>query len=172
LQYIQYEHNCGKGFALREGVKKANSEYCIFTDVDFPYAEQSVREIFNMLRSGDCDVAVGIKSKNYYKNVPWLRVRISRLLRWLVSVFLKMPITDTQCGLKGFNEKGKAVFLKTTVNRYLFDLEFLYLITKQKGVAVKSKEVELKKGVTFSRMPPTILAMEGWNFLKVLAKRI
>ena len=173
FQYIQYSPNRGKGYALRQGVGRAEQDICIYTDVDFPYEAKSFAAIYRLLASEEADVAVGIKGENYYKNVPPMRVKISKLLRWFIRFFLKMSITDTQCGLKGFNRKGKSVFMKTTIDRYLFDLEFVYLSDRKKsGVKMLPVVAQLKEGVRFSSMNSRILMTEGVNFLKILGKTL
>lgn len=167
--YIENPVNMGKGFTLRRGVEASDAELCIFTDVDFPYTLESVMAIYGMLRSGT-DIAIGIKDADYYRKLPPVRVRISRFLRWLSGVFLRISITDTQCGLKGFNARGKAVFLRTTINRYLADLEFIFLADREKGLSMKPVTVHLREHVVFSRINPKILLTEGRNFMKVWAK--
>ena len=37
FQFLFYQKNMGKGFALRHGVAASKSDFCIFTDIDFPY---------------------------------------------------------------------------------------------------------------------------------------
>lgn len=173
FQYIDYAPNRGKGYALRTGISETTESICIYTDIDFPYKTESFVAIYRLLESGQADVAIGIKGDDYYKNVPPMRVKISKLLRTFIRFFLKMSITDTQCGLKGFNEKGKAVFLKTTIDRYLFDLEFVYLSDRKKsGVNMQPVVVHLKEGIEFSSMNARILMTEGVNFLKILGKTL
>lgn len=173
FQYIQYSPNRGKGYALRQGISQVEQDICIYTDVDFPYEAKSFAAIYQLLASQEADIAVGIKSENYYKNVPPMRIKISKLLRFFIRFFLKMTITDTQCGLKGFNQKGKAIFMKTTIDRYLFDLEFVYLSDRKKsGVKMLPVVAQLKEGVRFSSMNSKVLITEGVNFLKILGKSI
>ncbi|MBK7037383.1 MAG: hypothetical protein IPH42_13850 [Bacteroidetes bacterium] len=83
---------------------------------------------------------------------------------------MRLKISDTQCGLKGFNKKGKDIFLKTTINRYLFDLEFIFLVSRQKEVSMVPVEIELKENIQFSSMRTGILLSEGFNFLKIFFK--
>ena len=39
--YISYPQNRGKGYALRQGVSKVTTDLIIYTDIDFPYTEES-----------------------------------------------------------------------------------------------------------------------------------
>lgn len=83
-----------------------------------------------------------------------------------------MPVTDTQCGLKGFNQKGKDMFLQTKINRYLFDFEFIYNVCRNKSLQYQTVEVQLKENVVFSKMKFKILLQESFNLIKVLLKPI
>ena len=168
---ISYNENRGKGYALRQGVENALGDIIIYTDIDFPYTHQSFLKILNTLRDNSCDVAIGIRSEEYYAHLPKMRVRISKLLRFMIRKFLRIPTDDTQCGLKGFNQKGKEVFLRTSIDRYLFDLEFIFLAARKK-VALKTVVVELRPGIELSYMRWGILMQEFGNFLKIFVKSI
>lgn len=170
--YIFYADNKGKGFALREGVKNSDAEICIYTDVDFPYTPESIRDIWNVLHEGRADIAAGVKSKAYYKQVPFFRKYISRLLRFASRMLLGLKLSDTQCGLKGFNTKGRELFLATTINRYLFDLEFIFLASRRNDIRLQPVEVTLKENVQFSAMPPAVLLRESANFAQIVFRRI
>lgn len=160
--------NLGKGAALRLGVSHAKSEFQIFTDIDFPYTIPSIIAVYKELILGT-DVALGYRKRDYYEKVPFARKVISRLLRWLLKSILRLPITDTQCGLKGFNNKGKAIFLETTINRFLFDLEFVKTATlKRQQLKVIPVSVTLRSDVVFSIMNYKVLLVESINFVRLL----
>jgi len=168
--YVQYAINKGKGHALRMGLSKSKHEICLFTDIDFPYTIESLVAIYQTLLRGEADIAVGIKGTQYYEHLPRFRVYISKLLRFFIRSFLRISITDTQCGLKGFNKAGKAIFLQTTIDRYLCDLEFIFLADRQKQLLMKPIQVVLKPGVVFSQVSLKILMAEGLNFMKVFGR--
>jgi len=168
FQFIDYKTNQGKGFALRKGVEKATGAYIIYTDVDFPYTAASLIHLYHLLQNG-ASIAIGIKDKHYYQHVPFARQVISKLLKKLVRLFLSIPISDTQCGLKGFNEKSKHVFLSTLINRYLFDLEFVYKCYKQlPNNKISILEIELKPDVVFRKMNYKVLFNELNNFIRIV----
>lgn len=172
LIYTALPQNKGKGAALRAGVAKATGTLVIYTDIDFPYTQESFLAVFKALNTENYDVAVGVKNADYYRHSPKYRTFISKVLRKGIGFFFNMPVTDTQCGLKGFNQKGKAVFLETTIDRYLFDLEFVYQsFRKYRNLKVKAIEVSLRPNVIFRAMNLKVLASESSNFLKILLKR-
>lgn len=170
FEYVNYDINRGKGYALREGVSKSKADYIIYTDIDFPYLIKSFDDVYKELSKG-FDVVVGVRSSEYYKKVPQTRIIISKILKFFIKKTLGIYTTDTQCGLKGFNQKGKAIFLSTRIERYLFDLEFVYLASKDKDIKISSSIVELREGVEFSTLNLRIILSESFNFLRVFLFR-
>lgn len=169
IVYIDVQKNKGKGAALREGIAKARSEFIIYTDIDLPYSTKSVMAVYDALQDKRTDIAVGVKDKSYYHFLPPYRRFISKALRKGIQFFFRLPVNDTQCGLKGFNRRGRAVFLRTTIDRYLFDLEFIYLASrKNQELCVTPVEVTLRPNVIFRTMNMKILLEESKNFFKIL----
>lgn len=166
---VTYQENKGKGFALREGVKVVSTPLIIYTDIDFPYEVSSFVSVFETLKK-DVDIAPGHRGTNYYNNTPFLRKLISKTLRKFLKTFLRLPTDDSQCGIKGFNQKGAHVFLDTRINRFLFDLEFLKLASKRK-LKVENVSVVLRPNIVFSKVSLKILLRESLNFFKVLIRK-
>lgn len=170
LRVVKYDVNRGKGYALRQGVSIAIGDIIIYTDIDFPYTMESVLAVYDGLKKNEYDFGVGVKNEQYYAHVPLLRRLISRFLRMLTSLFLSLPITDTQCGLKGFKRPVADIFLQTTIDRYLFDLEFVRNSFKSKRFRIKAIPVALKENVRFRKMDYRILLPEMLNFARLLFK--
>ena len=171
ISYFHYTENKGKGFALRHGVEKSTAPYVVYTDVDFPFTNQSIVDLLDKLIQSNCDVVLGHRNNQYYqKKMSAFRKFLSRAFRVFLKSILHMPVTDTQCGLKGFNHVGKKAFLQTSINRYLFDFEFIYNICHNKQITFQTAEVQLKENVHFSKMRLKILLQETLNLMKVLVK--
>lgn len=168
-EFVNYEQNRGKGYALRQGVKEIKTNFTVYTDIDFPYQEESLVAIANKLLSGAA-VALGHRGKDYYSKTPWFRKVVSKTLRWVLKTFLRLPTDDSQCGLKGYNQVGAAVFLSTKIDRFLFDLEFIKLAARKK-LKIEKVNVELKPNVVFSKVNTRILLREFGNFLRVLFRK-
>lgn len=168
FQYISYTQNRGKGHALRQGVAKASAPIVLYTDIDFPYSVDSIAAVYHCLQNEQADVAAGVKNNEYYAKVPPMRRYISKILRGMIGIFFSLPVTDTQCGLKGFNLKGKQVFLDTRIDRYLFDLEFIHAAHK-KGLEIMPIKVALNDFVVFRQMNYSLLFSEVVNFIKIVA---
>lgn len=163
--FAEHIDNKGKGSAIRTGVNLAKGDFIIYTDIDFPYTVQSILDLYTTSLS-NCDIVLGHRDTSYYSHTPWTRKIISKSLRFSLKTLLRLPTDDSQCGLKGFNQKGKEVFLETTIERFLFDLEFIKLASKA-GLSIQNCEVQLKEGVVFSKVDIKILLREGVNFIKI-----
>ena len=172
LHYIEHYPNRGKGHALRQGVEASTADVVVYTDVDFPYLEESLAEVALKLMHDEADVVPGVRPDAYYDGVPADRRRISRMLRWMLKRILKLKITDTQCGLKGFNAKGRAVFLRTGIDRFLFDLEFIFLASKTPNLRIEPVPVTLKPGIQFSHVSTKVLLAETVNFGRVFLRAL
>jgi len=171
FSYLQHADNKGKGYTLRQGVQQANAAYILLTDIDFPYTTASMLKVWKSLLT-EPDLVLGYRNQQYYTKVPFGRKVISKILRWFLDHVLKLPTNDSQCGLKGFNQQGKSIFLQTTINRFLFDLEFLMLASQEKKLNIQTVNVELKEGIVFSKMNPKVLLQEGLNFIKIYLKML
>ncbi len=166
---VDYPINHGKGYALRKGVEKVTHFPIIYTDIDFPYTEDSLMAVYNELLN-EKDVVLGHRGKEYYTKTPFIRKMVSKILRWFLKTFLRLPTDDSQCGIKGFNQKGAEAFLSTKINRFLFDLEFIKIASKRK-LNCQTVTVQLKPNIVFSKVNFKILATESINFMKVLFRR-
>lgn len=169
LTFVSYPKNKGKGYALRQGVKASTADFIAYTDIDFPFTNESMAKVLQVLLTGDYDVVAGYREEAYYQNkMSGFRKQLSRLFRFFLKRVLKLPITDTQCGLKAFNKKGREKFLQTSINRYLFDFEFIYSACKDRGIRIQTVPVQLKENVVFSKMRFKILIQESFNLLSIL----
>lgn len=169
FKHICYPENKGKGYAIRQGVKCADGDLIIYTDIDFPYTTGSIRKIYDTLNAKSCDLAVGVKDNVYYEHTNAARKFISKTLRSMIRTFFSIPVDDTQCGLKGFRKDLKPVFTSTTINRYLFDLEFIRNTHKQ-GYSIQAVPVKLNEGVQFRHINYRILIPEFINLIKLILK--
>ncbi len=170
FEWINYKKNRGKGFALRKGVKESKADFIVYTDIDFPYTHLSLINLVNSLVQGEAEVLAGERSDNYYVHTPFVRKIISRVLKKIVRGLLKIDVADTQAGLKGMNKLAKDAFLATTIDRYLFDIEFLWLAGKK--YVISPFPVTLKDNIVFSKMNLKILLTEGVNFVKFYIKTL
>lgn len=170
FHYLTYPENQGKGHALRIGVANSQNVLQLFTDIDFPYQIDSMVRVYEELAAG-AEVVLGFREPDYYQRVPLFRKGLSKFLRWMLKRVLHLAITDTQCGLKAFNRRGKMVFLDTRIRRFLFDLEFVMMLARQPEISVRPVSVDLRDDVRFSQMNLRVLFREALNFLVLFFQR-
>jgi glycosyltransferase involved in cell wall biosynthesis len=166
IVFTSYPANRGKGYALREGIKLAESSFVLITDFDFPYKTQNLIEIIRFLERG-YDVVTGKRSKDYLQHMPFKRRVIFKTFVLLNRIFLDLPVHDTQSGIKGFNAKGKNMFLQTTIDRFLADTEFV-LRSHKNNLAIKIIDVEVKPKTEFSNFGAKVIKTEVRNFLNLI----
>ncbi|MEI9944696.1 MAG: glycosyltransferase family 2 protein [Chitinophagaceae bacterium] len=166
IKFTWYKKNQGKGYALRYGVALSSFPNVLTMDFDFPYCKESIIEMIGLLHQGH-DVIVGKRSSDYFQQIPTKRKIISKTCSWLASSFLGLPLKDTQSGIKGFNEKGRAVFLQTTIKRFLVDTEFILRASK-KNLNMKTIQIQPKPDLSFSNFGFRVIKTETGNFLKLL----
>ena len=161
-----YSDNRGKGFALRFGVRQATGDIILYTDIDWPYTEDSMLCVIDALDRG-ADAVIGIRDAGYYRHLPAARRLISKSLRWFNGMLLRLKVNDTQAGLKGFRRPLARVFTETTIDRYLFDLEFVFRLSRMNGIRIEACPIELRPGISFSTMNRSILWQEARTFIRI-----
>lgn len=170
IKIVQYAQNQGKGFALRQGAAESSSKYMMLTDIDIPFTIESMFAIIKSLEVKNADLALGQRDDSYYENIPDSRKRMSKWLSIVNSKIFRLPVRDTQCGLKGLNRRGKEIFLQTSINRYLFDLEMVFLASKEKEIKIEPVPVILRPGIQLSSMRLKVILPELMNFLRIVMK--
>lgn len=134
IEFISYELNKGKGYAVKTGILAATGTYKIFTDADIPFGFEAIERVLYYLYFKEFEVCIGnrksIHSK-YFVKMNWIRKLSSQFFTMIISRYVVTGVTDTQCGLKGF--KGSVadeLFSKLQINGFAFDVEILYLSYK------------------------------------------
>ena len=134
LRLISEEHR-GKGAAVRSGVLASRGDCSLFTDADLSTPLDLIGEFLERIDNGGADVVIASRevagAKRY--NEPFTRKLSSRIFNLVVRLFTVKGLRDTQCGFKAFRaEVAREVFRKTTIDRFGFDVEVLYLSQKNR----------------------------------------
>ena len=169
FSYIDSPINQGKGGALRDAVRMTTGKWVIYTDADYPYLNENAVEMYRLLSSDAADIVVGVRDEQYYDQLPLGRKIFSLSLKVMNYLFFpQLKVKDTQSGLKGFNQKGKEIFLKTRIPAFLFDMEFLVLASKRTDVRIQWIYVQAREGIVFSTMRAKTILTELFNFVSIL----
>jgi len=171
IRIISYQENLGKGYALRWGISASTADYCIYSDGDFPFGTGIIRKIYERLREG-MDIVIGCRMDgNYFRYLPWKRKVTSKGLIFINKYVLRLPIADTQAGIKGFNQTGRSLFLRTSINRFLFDMEFIWIASRVKHVKIHRIKVDITRDVKVTNFNNRILRQELANLVFFLIRK-
>lgn len=145
--------NAGKGAALRAGFDASCGEYVMLLDGDLDINPvQTPRFFAEMARTG-ADVVVGSKRHpDSSVQYPWHRRLASAVYFAFVRLFIGLPATDTQTGMKLFRRGvlGDALG-RMLVKTYAFDLELL-AIACSRGAKIAEAPVVIRFGQKFGAL--------------------
>lgn len=131
IYLISYEHNQGKGYAIKKGVESSFGDYICFIDSDLAYSLSHVDFLADKLESFDVVIGCRNKISDNFKRVKPLRLLAGKLFNWMTQGILSLKFSDVQAGLKGFRRHvALALFEKQTIKRFCFDVEIIYLAQK------------------------------------------
>jgi len=168
LQLLDYEINRGKGYAVKQGMSKANGDLRLFTDADnstpINHLETFLPYI-NPAPSSSADrhsergrawggagegfsVVIGSIAIAGHKvaagSEPAWRRTFGKLGNLFIQIMAVPGIHDTQRGFKLFTaEAAEKIFPKLTIERWGFDVEVLALARKF-GFKIKEVPVDWK----------------------------
>ena len=141
---VKSKKNLGKGSALKLGIKKAQCEWVLTSDIDMSVPlSQLLSWIKRKLISNKCFVYFGTRShsKSVVKR-DFFRKILGDIASFLISTILNIEIEDTQCGFKLYKRKqGQLVFSKLINKGFDHDIEIV-LILKSKNIGIKELPVK------------------------------
>lgn len=127
VKVIRHLRNHGKGGALQTGFRQATGDFVVFLDSDLDLPPQQLRKLFRIMRNQQADVLIGCKWHPDTKmDYPRRRKIISKVYAFILWLLFRLPLKDTQTGLKIFRyEVLKRVFDRVLCKRFAFDVEVL-----------------------------------------------
>lgn len=129
IRVFGYEVNRGKGYAVRYGMKRAKGELIGFIDAGGEISPESLVSLINTLEEKRLDLVVGSK-RHPESQIDYLfhRKLFSLGYLTLVKVLFKIPVRDTQAGIKlARRQVIEKVLPKLTINGFAFDIELISL---------------------------------------------
>ena len=167
VTYLSYAVNKGKGHAIRYGLRNTTADYYVYTDIDFPFGYEVIINMYQIFKSSDTNLIIGIRDKEYYHLLPFKRKILSIALTRINYLLTGFRIHDTQAGIKGFDNEAKKVFLDTKTNEFLFDLEFIRGCLRKK-LNYSLVNVHPRPHIRFSDFRAPVIKRELINLIKIL----
>jgi glycosyltransferase involved in cell wall biosynthesis len=165
--YFSYSVNQGKGYAIRYGLSKTHADYYVYTDIDFPFGYDVIKNMFLIFISSGTNLIIGLRDKEYFNLLPLKRKILSIALHNINFVLTGFKVHDTQAGIKGFDNEAKKVFLATRTNGFLFDLEFIRGCLKKK-LKYSIIKIHPRPEIKFSDFSPLVIKRELKNLAKII----
>lgn len=162
------DRNVGKGGALKAGFRASSGELVLLLDGDLDILPGYLPGFLETMERERADVVIG--SKRHPKSrvqYPWHRRAASAVYFTLVRLFVGMPITDTQTGMKLFRREvlGDALD-RMLVKTYAFDLELL-AIAYGRGARIAEAPVAIKFGDKFGALSAKTVRQMSMDSLAV-----
>ncbi len=141
-----YQHNHGKGYAVRFGMAKAKGSILAFIDAGMDLNPNGISMLLEYFEWYNADIIVGSKLHPASKvNYPTQRKILSFGYRLLVKLLFGLTVKDTQVGMKFFRRRVlEDVLPRLLVKDYAFDIEILAVAYRLKHRRIYEAPVELE----------------------------
>jgi glycosyltransferase involved in cell wall biosynthesis len=141
---IRLPENAGKGSALRRGFQASSKEHVCFLDADLDIHPYQIHSLVSEMERTGADVVIGSKRHPRSKlEYPSIRKLYSSVYYYLIFFLFRLPLKDTQTGIKLFKREVLArVFPLMVSMEYVIDLELL-LITNHMGFSITEAPVKI-----------------------------
>lgn len=125
VRIVSHDRNRGKGQALISGWEASSGDRIVFLDADLDLPPEQIPDLLTYLKTAD--VVVGTKREAMSRrDYPFLRTLLSRLYSMFTSGLFRLPVRETQTGLKVFKRSVLDLVLpQMRIYGYAFDLELL-----------------------------------------------
>ena len=130
---IENDKNYGKGFSIREGIKKSKGDIILIQDADLEYDPRDYNKLLNPIIDNKADVVYGSRfSSSEEKRVLFFWHSFgNKLLTLFSNTLTNINLTDMECCYKAFkSDILKKLNLKE--NRFGFEPEVTAKISKLK----------------------------------------
>jgi dolichyl-phosphate beta-glucosyltransferase len=128
---LRLGQNQGKGGAVRAGVLAVDGQTIVYADADMNVAPAYLTAALEHLANG-ADLVVGRRELSQYARAEGpIRLLAGGLVQITRRTLVMSSIRDTQCGFKVFRrELARAIFSRTRISSFAFDIEALFLARK------------------------------------------
>lgn len=172
VSVIGYDVNRGKGGALKEGFGHATGDTIVFLDSDLDLPPEQLPAFITEFRHLGVDALVGAKRAAMAPGrYPMLRRGLSLAFATVNRVLFRLPIHETQTGLKVFKRSAlESTLPRLETSGYTFDLELLLRIRKNGG-SLAETPVALAPGSSSGLSISTLWEM-GRDTVKIWVKSL
>jgi glycosyltransferase involved in cell wall biosynthesis len=145
LRILSYPKNRGKGYALSRGSIEARGGVVAFLDADLEIDPSQLPALLRILNQRPVELVIGSKKHPESRNAfPFIRRVLSECYALLVKCLFRLPVQDTQSGLKVFRRQALLDALPQVESAsFAFDLDLLVQIHR-KGYRIAEAPVSIR----------------------------
>ena len=130
---ITFNKNRGKGFAIKEGLKKISGEIILIQDADLEYLPHNYKNLLEPFKEYEAQVVYGsrFKSTEASRVLFFWHMIANKIITFCSNIFSNLNLTDVETGYKVFrSDILKKIDLKE--NSFAFEIEITQKIAKIK----------------------------------------
>ncbi len=145
IRVIRNPGNRGKGYAVRNGMLKAQGAWILYTDADLSAPIEEAVKLHSAAIAQDAAVAIGSRALDrslVAVHQSAFREYSGRFFNVMMRMLTGLPFHDTQCGFKLYRrDAAQAIFSRQQLDGFSFDVEDLYLASR---LGLKTIEVPVR----------------------------
>jgi len=129
VSVVTLPENLGKGSALKRGFQASSGELVCFLDADLDLSPFQIKRFISEMERTGADVVIGSKRHPRSKvEYPRYRMLYSTVYYFLIRMLFRLPVKDTQTGIKLFKREVLLRAFPLLVSmQYVIDLELLLI---------------------------------------------
>jgi glycosyltransferase involved in cell wall biosynthesis len=133
LEIVLLGQNCGKGFAVRQGIGKSRGEAVVIQDADLEYLPEEIPNLCRLIMNGAADAVLGSRFIGTPRKVgKFWHTKANEAVTWFSNFCSNLNITDMETGAKAFRgELIRSFPLKS--NRFGFEPEVVARLGHRKA---------------------------------------
>ena len=160
----------GKGAAVIAAAKESTADIFGFIDADLSADPQDIPTLLQPLIREECDIVIGSRlTDETTVRRAYFRTASSRLFNALRRMLIGVHVTDSQCGLKLMDPKGRAVLARCTETGWFFDMEFLAR-AERAGLRVRELRVHWDEHRFPERVSKLNMFRDGFGALRAMLR--
>lgn len=133
MEIVSYQPNRGRGFAVKMGMKKVESDYVMYLDADMSIPLSNLKNFAKSMKKGE-DILIGSKKMPQtlcLKKRGWIREFIGGVHSAILRKVIGVNLYDFTGGFKIFSRRVcLEVFPKLTMERWGLDPEVIFVANK------------------------------------------
>ena len=150
---ITLPENRGKGNALKRGFQVASMELACFLDADLDLHPSLIGDLLSEMERTNADIVIGSKRHPESRlEYPRIRRVYSTIYYYLILLLFRLPLKDTQTGIKLFRREVLARVLPRIVSKeFVLDLELL-VVANRLNYRIAEAPIQLDFNRAFGRI--------------------